>query len=117
MILPGFTAERALVRSNTAWCGTARAALDTATVRIANLPGGRYCSSCPPGGRGWYWCCWPTRNGELCEAYVCPPSFDPCAYLKKGSCDWLLCECEAGGGVPFYPTPPDPNLPCGWACT
>jgi hypothetical protein len=113
MILPGFTAERALVRSNTAWCGTARAALDTATVRIANLPGGRYCSSCPPGGGGWYWCCWPTMSGKVCEAFVCQPPFDPCAGIKD-ACFREQCICD---NSPTGIWVPDPRLRCGGSCS
>jgi len=112
MILPGFTAEQALIRSTTAWFGTARAALATAAVRVANLPGGKYCGPCPPGSGpgkgGFYWCCWPTRDGVLCLPYSC----DPCAVFTK-ACDRAFCVCDNDPNGIWIS---DPSKHCGGYC-
>jgi hypothetical protein len=74
MALPGFTAERALVRSVTAYCGTAGAALDPATVRIAvGPPQPVPCvPSCRPGAPRQ--CCSVSPGGTYqCLTVVCPP--------------------------------------------
>jgi hypothetical protein len=115
MMLPGFTAERALVRRNTAWCGTARGVLDAAAVRIAYLPGGKYwCGPCPPGTGpglgGYYWCCWsnPWMNGYQCRSYSC----DPCAGIVK-RCAREFCICD---NTPTAFWEPDPSELCGGSC-
>src|SRR5579859_4946306 len=112
MTLPGFTAQRALVPSTTAWSGRARAPLETAAVRIAILPGGTECGPCPPGSGpgqgGYYWCCSPTNNGgTLCQPHSC----DPCSGFIH-ICRRLQCICENTGGQWLSHVPPC-NGPCG----